>query len=430
MLHSLINPFVWIQGAPPAGWQPGLETFWPILVEGMLVSTALGLIGCWLVVRGMSLLGDALSHSVLPGIVIGFLIGRSLQSIWILVGATAMGMGAAVLVQGVQQHSRVKEDASLGIVFTTLFALGVVLINLFAGQTDLDPGCVLYGQVEYFLLTPTKILPMAAILGGLLLLQLLFYRHLLLSTFDPQLARSMRIPATAIHYCLMAALSLTTVASFEAVGAILAVALLVTPGSTARLWTDRMPIMLLLAAAHATISTVIGYFLSHPSILNTSASGAMSVAGCGLFLVSWIIAPRRGLLRQWSVRRSLRLTMADENLIKAIHSLVVPPVSGSATTSSISEPELREALHATLGRFDDALSRAAAKGWVMVGGGQVALTHVGHARAETLAHAHELWEQYLKKEVGVAADHLHDPAEWIEHYLSEDRIQELKATLG
>src|SRR6188474_1028737 len=137
--QDIINPFVWIRGAPPHGWQPGLETFWPIPVEGLLVSVALGLVGCFLVVRGMSLLGDALSHSVLPGIVIGFLIGGSLHSPWILIGATGVGLAAAVLVQAVQRSSRIKEDAALGIVFTALFALGVVMINLYAGQADLDP---------------------------------------------------------------------------------------------------------------------------------------------------------------------------------------------------------------------------------------------------------------------------------------------------
>ena len=101
-----MNPFLWILGSPPDGYQPGLETFWPILVQGMLVSVALGLIGCWLVVRGMSLLGDALAHSVLPGIVIGFLIGQSLQSAWIFVGATAMGLAAAVLAVPDRIHNR------------------------------------------------------------------------------------------------------------------------------------------------------------------------------------------------------------------------------------------------------------------------------------------------------------------------------------
>src|SRR5688572_15501492 len=172
-----------------------LQLYWPILVEGALVALALGLIGCFLVVRGMSLLGDALSHSVLPGIVVGFLIGGSLHSPWILVGATAVGVAAAVLVQTVQNHSRVKEDASLGIVFTSLFALGVVMINLYAGQADLDPGCVLYGNIENFILEPHAVWPMAVILLGVVAGLVLFYRHLLVSTFDPGLAVSLGIPA-------------------------------------------------------------------------------------------------------------------------------------------------------------------------------------------------------------------------------------------
>ena len=448
-VQDLINPFVWILGAPPAGWRPGLETFWPILVEGMLVSVALGLVGCWLVVRGLSLLGDALAHSVLPGIAIGFLVGRSLQSVWILVGATLMGMAAAVLVQAVRDNSRVKEDASLGIVFTTLFAVGVVLINLYAGQTDLDPGCVLYGQIEYFIRTPEKIWPMAGILAGILLLTVVFYRHLLVSTFDPLLARSMGVPATAVHYAIMAVLSLTTVASFEAVGAILAVALLVTPGSTARLWTDRMPVMLLLAAAHAIVATAIGYWLSHPSILNTSSSGAISVAGFGLFLASWLLAPRRGLLSQWRVRGRLRRTMADENLVKAVHELTTagartatpavtePAVTGqmivaagAPATTGVAEADLRDLLQLRAARFASAVRRAVARGWAVRRDGRVDLTPAGHQRAESLAHAHELWEQYLRQEVGVADDHLHDPAEWVEHYLNEERVEELRATVG
>jgi manganese/zinc/iron transport system permease protein len=234
MLQHLINPFVWIFGSPPAGWRAGLETFWPILVEGMLVSVALGLVGCWLVVRGLSLIGDALAHSVLPGIVIGFLIGRSLQSAWILVGATVMGMAAAVLVQAVRDNSRVKEDASLGIVFTTLFAFGVLLINLYAGQDRPRPRVRAVRAARVLHAGPwAKMLPMAGVLLAILVPDGSG------STGTCWSARSTRcwpgasgVPAGLVHYGIMAVLSLTTVASFEAVGAILAVALLVTPGST------------------------------------------------------------------------------------------------------------------------------------------------------------------------------------------------------
>lgn len=435
-----MNPFLWIFGSPPKGYHPGLETFWPILVESALVSVALGLIGCWLVVRGMSLLGDALAHSVLPGIVIGFLLGKSLQSAWILIGATVFGMGAAVLVQAVRDNSRVKEDASLGIVFTTLFAIGVVMINLFAGQTDLDPGCVLYGQVEYFVQTPQKIWPMACILVGVVLLTVIFFRHLLVSTFDPLLARSMGIPATLVHYAIMAVLSLTTVASFEAVGAILAVALLITPGATARLWTDRMPRMLLLATVHAMLASVIGYWMSHPAIFDTSASGAISSAGFGLFLISWLVAPNKGLISQARVRSRLRKSMAEENLIKTVHELLSPaePTGTAAAdpvatidpaTAGVSADAVRDRMHLSGEPFHTALRGVIGRGWATSRGGQINLTPAGHQRAVLLASAHELWEQYLRQEVGLADDHLHDPAEWIEHYLDEQRIAELRASL-
>jgi manganese/zinc/iron transport system permease protein len=234
-----------------------------------------------------------------------------------------VGILAALLVESVEKYSRVKEDASLGIVFTTMFALGVVMINLFAGQADLDPGCVLYGNIEYFTVYGWEgIRPMALILGGIILGLLIFYRHLLVSVFDPALAISLGIPAVLIHYVLMAALSLTVVASFEAVGAILAVALLIMPGATARLWTDRMPIMLILAAFHGVLSTTLGYWLSHPSILDTSAAGAISLAGFVLFLGSWLLAPRYGVLMQAMARRRLRRTIAAENLVKMLDELI------------------------------------------------------------------------------------------------------------
>src|SRR5215213_2229159 len=360
----LINPWTWYLSSPPEGWYRGLETFWPILAEGALVSVALGLVGCFLVVRGMSLLGDALSHSVLPGIVIGFLIGGSLHSPGILIGATAVGLGAAVLVQTVQEHSRVKEDASLGIVFTTLFALGVVMINLYAGQTDLDPGCVLYGDLTDFIIKPDGIWPMSVITAGIVLGIVVFYRHLLISTFDPALAVSLGIPARGVHYALMAVLSLSIVASFEAVGAILAVALLVTPGATARLWTDRMPRMLLLAGVHGVASTAIGYWLSHPAVLNTAASGAICVAGFALFLLSWMLAPRHGLVSRWRIRRRLSGNMAIENLLKTLDELGRARGNGDAAAAGVAKTELVRELRVPPRELGRTLARAVSRGWV------------------------------------------------------------------
>ena len=428
-----------------------LSVYWPILAEGALVSVALGLIGCFLVVRGMSLLGDALSHSVLPGIVIGFLIGGSLHSPWILIGATAVGLASAVLVQSVQHHSRVKEDASLGIVFTALFALGVVMINLYAGQADLDPGCVLYGNIEQFMIDPSPIWVMAGILGAIVAGLFLFYRPLLVSTFDPGLAVSLGIPAALVHYALMGVLSLTIVASFEAVGAILAVALLVLPGATARLWTDRMPPMLLFAAAHGDVSTVIGHWLSHEAVLETSASGAICVAGFGLFCASWLLAPRHGLIPRARTRRKLVRTTALENLLKAVEDLSLARdgegdgaaaaagsgVSGDgngARGGAVPLDVLKNDLKLRPRAFASALGFARRHGWLTRSGdggnASVALTEAGHERSRRLVRAHQLWERFLRQEVGLDADHVHDAAEWVEHYLSDDKVRDLDELLA
>ena len=419
----------------PWSWGQSLRVYWPIIVEGALVSVALGVLGCFLVVRGMALLGDALSHSVLPGIVLGFLASakfgtESLHSPWILVGATAFGLAAAVLVQAVQEHSRVKEDASLGIIFTSLFALGVVLINLYTGQTDLDPGCVLYGNIEYFVSfggrVPDGLWPMAAITGGVIAGVCLFYRYLLVSTFDPGLAVSLGIPARAVHYVLMGVLSLAIVASFEAVGAILAVALLILPGATARLWTDRMPAMLLFAGGHGVASSLLGYWLSHPAVMNTSASGAICVAAFGLFLASWLLAPRHGLLPRAGARRRLRRTVALENLLKTIDELGL-----ARGAERLPAADVRAEMGLPSRAFHATVARAAGRGWVRrETGGQLALTPAGRERSLRLIRAHELWERYLRQEVGLDPDHVHDAAEWIEHYLSDDKIDRLDAAVG
>lgn len=414
----------WLQPFSPGE----LSLYWPIVVEGMLVSVALGLIGCFLVVRGMSLLGDALSHSVLPGIVIGFLIGGSLNSPWILVGATLVGVLAAVLVQTIENHSRIKQDASLGIIFTTMFALGVVMINTLVANADLDPQCVLYGNIEHFAVwnyARHALIPMTLILLGIIVGLLVFYRHLLVSTFDAPMAISLGIPATLIHYILMATLSLTVVASFEAVGAILAVALLIIPGATARLWTDRMPGMLFVSAIHGVLSAVVGYWLSHKAVVNTSASGAITVAGFGLFMLSWLFAPGKGLLTQNLARRKLARTVAIENLVKTIDDL-----AGAHGQQSIARETLASEMRMPVKAFDRLLQMAVQKELVREEAGRLMLTDAGKQRSERVNRAHILWEQFLQQQVGIAPDHVHDAAEWIEHHLSDDAVQTIDRALS
>lgn len=413
----------------PWDWAYSLSIYWPIIVEGALVSLALGLIGCFLVVRGLSLLGDALSHAVLPGIVIGFLIGGVLHSAWIFVGATAMGVAAATLIQWIHQNSRVKEDASIGIVFTSLFALGVLLINWFAHGSDLDPGCVLYGNIENFILYPPSkvwaaIGPMIAIAVVVVAGIVLFYRYLLTICFDPGLAVALGMPTVLIHYTFMTILSLTVVTSFEAVGAILVIALLVMPGATARLWTDRMHKMLLLSAVHGLVSTLLGYWISHPSLLDTSASASICLVGFGLFLLSWVFAPSGGIIPRWKHHKALTRKTALENLLKTLGELCL-----QHDTCHIDQSQLYAATGMLRREFQKALTAGLDDKLVQRDGDMLTLTANGKEISSRLMRAHRLWENYLQSEIGLQADHLHDPAEWVEHHLSQERIEQLEQLL-
>lgn len=281
-----------------------------LMLACFFAALACSQIGTFLVMRRTSLVGDAISHSVLPGIVVAFLFVRTLDSPWLLIGAGLSGMLAALLIEFIHHRSRIKQDAAIGISFTTLFALGVLLIGLFARRVDLDPDCVLFGQVEYLQSyprvpvfgweLPRPILMLGGVALGTTAVVVLLYRILLVSSFDPSLAASYRYRPALVHHVIMAVTSFVVVASFQAVGAVLVIALLILPGATAHLCADRLPAVLLLAALHALLSSVLGVLLALFLDLNTGS--AVVLAGGLLFGLAWFFGPVEGLVIR-AVRR-------------------------------------------------------------------------------------------------------------------------------
>jgi len=296
----LIAP--WTEHFSSTGW---------IVLMGFLVAAACGLVGNYLILRRMALVGDAISHSVLPGIAIAFLLSGSRGSLAMFVGALAAGVVTTVIIETIHKRTRVKQDSAIGIAFTSLFALGVVLINVFAAKVDLDQECVLYGEIAFIPLeplasvagiplAPPTVLRMAVVALLTLALVLVFYKELLVSSFDPGLAVSLGINATLVHYLLMSWLSVVVVSAFESVGAILVIAMLILPGATASLLSQRLPVVHGLAVLHAALSSVLGWHLA--TWLNCSPAGAMVVAATGLFVLAWVFSPGQGLLRRWMGR--------------------------------------------------------------------------------------------------------------------------------
>ena len=281
-----------------------------IIVTGMLSAMSCALLGNYLVLRRMSMMGDAISHAVLPGLAIAFLISGSRDSLPMLVGAVGVGVLTAVLIQGINKLSGLDQGASMGVIFTSLFALGLILIRQAADHVDLDPGCVLYGAIE---LTPLDVytlfgweVPRAALTNGLMLLVnvgfvVIFFKELRITSFDPALATTMGFNAGLMHYVLMGLVAATTIAAFESVGSILVIAMLIVPGATAHLLTDRLDAMLGISLVVAALSAVLGHVgaITVPTWIgfrDTSTAGMMAVAVGVLFLAAFLFAPRHGVI--------------------------------------------------------------------------------------------------------------------------------------
>jgi manganese/iron transport system permease protein len=255
------------------------------LVVAVLVGAVCAVLSCYLVLKGWSLMGDAISHAVLPGIVVAFVLGLPLA-----VGAFTAGLACAVLTGYLKENSRVKEDTVMGIVFSGMFGLGLVLFTKV--ETDQHLLHVLFGNMLG--VTLRDLVETAIVAGGTLTAVLLKRRDLLLYCFDPQHARAVGLPVRTLHYALLALLSLTIVASLKAVGIILVVAMLVAPGAIAYLLSDSFERMLVIAVAVAVASSILGTLASFH--IDGSTGPCIVLIQAGVFLLAFLFAPRRGLL--------------------------------------------------------------------------------------------------------------------------------------
>ncbi|KON91603.1 metal ABC transporter permease [Rossellomorea marisflavi] len=286
--------------------------FW-ILLTGALVGGTCGMMGCFLILRKMAMLADAISHTVLLGLVLAFLISQSLNGGIMLVGAAAAGLFTTYLIQ-VLNAKGIQEDASIGVVFTTLFAIGVILISLFAQNVHLDVEHALMGEIAFipwdtltlpmFGEVPKSVVMLTAVLLLDLVVVLLLFKEFKLTSFDPGMAAAMGFPILLLHYVMMTLVSVTTVSAFDSVGAILVVAMLIAPGATAYLWTDRYLKMILLSVIIGVFDSIAGYYAA--KWLDVSISGSMAVAAGLVFLLTWILSPRHGLMARFSVLRAGR----------------------------------------------------------------------------------------------------------------------------
>ncbi|MGB1294076.1 MAG: metal ABC transporter permease [Flavobacteriales bacterium] len=270
------------------------SNFWWIFFTAIFIAVPSALLGCFLILRKMAMIGDAISHAVLPGIVVAYLFTHSYNSFPMLIAAAAVGVFCTFLIETFNKVGRLQEDASIGVTYTWLFAIGVVMISFFNDNLDLDQDCVLFGEIAYVPLNAIEMLqdfyvPIAFLTGfGMMTIVILviifFYNGFKITSFDPLYAASIGISLSVINYTLMSLVSFVTVFSFESVGAILVLAFMVVPPATAYLLTHQLKRMMLLSCLFAIHGVFWGYLLSVQ--MNSSIAGAMATClGIQFFVV-------------------------------------------------------------------------------------------------------------------------------------------------
>ncbi len=356
-----------------------------IQLVAVVVAVACALPGVFLILRRMAMMSDAISHAILPGIVVGFFITESLGSPLLIVAAALTGLVTVALVEVIERTGLVKEDAAIGLVFPVLFSVGVILIARYAGDVHLDTDAVLLGELAF---APFNRLvafgydlgPRALwVMGGALALNLafltLFYKELKLATFDAGLAATLGFVPGVLHYALMGLVSVTAVSAFNAVGSILVVALMVAPPAAAYLLTDRLAVMMGLSAALGALIAVSGYWLAH--VLDASIAGAMATMAGVVFGAVVLCAPERGLLAQWRRRARQRWRFAEKMLlIHLVHHEDTPEEARECRASHLQEHLAWEGAFAA-----KVVRRAAREGTVRRREGRLLLTDAGRRLA-------------------------------------------------
>jgi len=405
-----------------------------VILGTLLLGVAAGVIGVFALLRKRSLMSDALSHATLPGIGLAFIIvtalggdGRSLPVL--LVGAGVTGVLGIVCIQAILRNSRLREDAAIGIVLSVFFGAGIVALSYIQNDPRGNAAGLnkfIYGQ------TAAMSKEDAFLMGGIALAAVLcaglLLKELTLVCFNDAFAKVDGWPVSAIDLIMMALVVLVTVAGLQAVGLILVVAMLIIPPVSARLWTDRLWLLVLLAAAIGGLSGYLGSAVS--ALLPRKPAGSVIVltSGC-VFVVSLVFSPARGVLAVWARRAVLRIRIEGEHVLEAAHERAAEQEATAVLPADEVDRVARVRGWAWWFRPLVTLNLRR-RGQARVRAGAIELTDAGRARGGQVSRNHSLWEQYLVSYADIAPSHVDWSVDMVEHVLSEELVSELEAALA
>ena len=396
-----------------------LSEEWAIraLIASTLVGIVCGVLGCFLVLRNMSLMGDALSHAILPGVFIPFMI-VGYSKVGFFVGTLLAAIISAVAITWIQNNVKTKNDAAIGIVFTLMFSFGVTGISYLNNKqgVHLDLKDFLFGTtlgVSNEDIVITSIVTIYAIASIII-----FYRYFFISTFQATIAATMGISVQFVHYFLMLLVSLAIVASLQTVGIILVVAMLVTPASTALLLSNNLKKVLFISGLIGMLAAVLG--LLSAILLNTPPGPAMCIVATLFYIFAVVFSPQKGIVFRHLNKIKQKQLILNEDIIKIIYKNKNP----------LNIKELSQRLDCSQRSLTNRLNEINLSGAVVKTPEGYITTARGNDLGEKLVRAHRLWEKYLVDEMGVPDSEIHADAENLEHLLDHEMINKLDERLG
>lgn len=392
------------------------EWAWRSLTTAAIIGITCGVLGVFIVLRNMSLIGDALSHAILPGIFIAYiLIGYS--TIGFFIGSVAAGLITAVLITWIQSKVNTKNDAAIGIVFTAMFSIGVIGISSLNHKqgTHIDLKDFLFGNVlgisteDLYL----SLLVMCYVIASVVI----FYRYLFITTFQPTIATTMGVPTKKVHYYIMLVLSFTVVVALRSVGVILVVALLITPAATALLFSERLKKVVLISGLIGLSASFLGFVVA--IIFDTVPGPAIVLVSTVFYLLAVLFSPERGLVFKWRYNMQEKARIMEEDILKHL-----TKISDKSDTNS----RIASKLQVSEGDVKKGIQKLKRDG--LIHSDENKLTINGEVKAGDLVRAHRLWESYQVNSMGLDVEQVHDDAERLEHHLTDDFLDELNDRLG
>ncbi|MDH5476047.1 MAG: metal ABC transporter permease, partial [Cyclobacteriaceae bacterium] len=388
-----------------------------VTIGTMLLTSSAAIVGTFTFLKKKALVGDAVSHAVLPGICLAFIISGTKNPIYIIIGAFITGWISLILIDTISSKSKIKEDSAIALILSVFFGVGILLLTIIqksgnAEQTGLDH--FLFGNAAALIGTDLITFTIVAIV--LLVVVYLFFKELTLLSFDEDFAKTVGLPVRFIELILSTLTVMAVVIGIQAVGIVLMAAMLITPVAAARFWTDKIKLLLILSATFGAFSGLSGAFVSYAAPSMPTGPWIVVVVSIIAF-TSFLLAPKKGIISRMIKQRAVTHQINDENILKSLYQLGEQDHE-FYTTRTISDIIQRRPFNTSV--LKKGLKRLKRQGYMINKNSMWQFTKEGKEKGQRTVKLHRLWETYLTKYLRIAPDHVHDDADTIEHFLTPE----------